>query len=191
MKKISVLTLLFVAACQPSTSTSSSSSAAVTSPANIQSNKISVFNVPASDDAETLDFTKLPEGFPIIAEVNLPAAPQGCRLSKANRFDLAGGKNVNYDSRYVFTSSEDADTYQLGITGALRTVKQSGSADLEGKKVRYFKTVDGPEVEILVETSLGEDGRQKGIVGRIKAWDAGVPLMCGYNRVEVVGDCDL
>ena len=190
MKKISVLTLLFVAACQPSTSTSSSSSAAVTSPANIQSNKISVFNVPASD-AETLDFTKLPEGFPIIAEVNLPAAPQGCRLSKANRFDLAGGKSVNYDSRYVFTSSEDPDTYQLGITGALRTVKQSGSANLEGKKVRYFKTVDGPEVEILVETSLGEDGRQKGIVGRIKAWDAGVPLMCGYNRVEVVGDCDL
>lgn len=183
MKKVSILALLLVAACQPSSSSSD------TSTANIQSNKVSVFNVPASDDAETLDFTKLPEGFPVIAEVNLPTAPKGCRLSKANRFDAVSG--ANYDSRYVFTSSGDPNTYQLGITGALRTVKQSGSADIEGKKIRYFKTVEGPEVEILVETSRGDDGRQMGVVGRIKAWDAGVPLMCGYNRVEVVGDCDL
>jgi len=60
-----------------------------------------------------------------------------------------------------------------------------------GKKVRYFKTVSGPEVEIQVVTEPTPDGGHKGIVGRIKAWDADVPLMCGYNRVEVVGDCDL
>ena len=46
-------------------------------------------------------------------------------------------------------------------------------------------------MEIQVVTEPTPDGGHKGIVGRIKAWDAGVPLMCGYNRVEVVGDCDL
>jgi len=36
-----------------------------------------------------------------------------------------------------------------------------------------------------------EGNRDKSIIGRIKAWDADVPLMCAYNRIEVVGDCDL
>jgi len=79
---------------------------------------------------------------------------------------------------------------QVGINGAVRTFKQSDAADMEARKVRYFKTVDAPEVEIQVvlETS---DSPQKSIIGRVKAWDAGVPLMCAYNRVEVAGDCDL
>jgi len=182
MKKISILAFLYIAACQPSSHSTPQSSSSV---------NLTVFNAPASDDIETLDLTKLPDGFPIIGEIDISTPPKGCRLSKANRFMPAGEtSDKNYDSRYVFTSSGE-DTYQLGITGNLRMVKQSGSADMGGKKVRYFKTVSEPEVEIQVVTEPTADGGHKGIVGRIKAWDAGIPLMCGYNRIEVVGDCDL
>ena len=72
----------------------------------------------------------------------------------------------------------------------LRTVKQSGEADMDDKKVRYYKTIDAPEVEIMVVLEA-EGSQDKSIIGRVKAWDAGVPLMCAYNRIEVVGDCDL
>jgi len=185
MTKQSIMALLLVTACHPSSNSLPSDASNV----NSQAATITVFDVPASDDSERLDFSKLAKGIPIIAEVSLPTAPKECSLSKANR--LGTEPDINYDSRYVFTSSADPDTYQLGITGELRTVKQSGSADLEDKKIRYFKTTSGPEVEIQVVTENTPDGRQKGVVGRIKAWDAGVPLMCGYNRVEVVGDCDL
>jgi len=116
----------------------------------------------------------------------LPAAPKGCGLSKLNQ--PAGTSDI--DTRYVFTSGGSDGLYQVGINGAVRTFKQPDAADMEARKVRYFKTVDAPEVEIQVvlETS---DSPQKSIIGRVKAWDAGVPLMCAYNRVEVAGDCDL
>ena len=53
MKKLSILMLILAAACQ--------SSADSSVPFNI-------INEPASDAAETLDLTKLPEGFPIIGD---------------------------------------------------------------------------------------------------------------------------
>ena len=176
MKKVSILAFILVAACQPSTDSSI--------PFNI-------INAPASDAAESLDLTKLPEGFPIIGEIELSATPKRCGLSKANRTVVTEGEN--YDSRYVFTaqnSAAESGLYQLGVNGVLRTVKQSGEADMEDKKVRYYKTVDAPEVEIMVVLEA-EGSQQKSIIGRVKAWDAGVPLMCAYNRIEVVGDCDL
>jgi len=86
----------------------------------------------------------------------------------------------------------DAPYYQIAVNGALRTVKESGRADTETQTVRYFKTIDTPTVEVMVAIEPSEDGTQKkGIFGRIKAWDADLPLMCGYNRIEVIGDCDL
>ena len=176
MKKLSILTLILAAACQ--------SSADSSVPFNI-------INEPASDAAETLDLTKLPEGFPIIGEIELSATPKRCGLSKANRTVTTEGEN--YDTRYVFTAQDNASEtglYQLGVNGVLRTVKQSGEADMDDKKVRYYKTIDAPEVEIMVVLEA-EDSQDKSIIGRVKAWDAGVPLMCAYNRIEVVGDCDL
>lgn len=181
VKIISILALTLLGACQASTSSLA---------------PITVINAPASDHAETLDLTKLPEGFPVIGELELTSKPVGCGLSKANRFtakDEAPGQN--YDSRYVFTLQNNDGSepiYQLGINGVLRAVKQSGSADTDLKKVRYYKTIDGPEVEVMVAIAPGEAAASsKGIMGRIKAWDAGLPLMCAYNRIEVVGDCDL
>jgi len=169
MKKLSILAIIALAACQGADA------------------HISVVNAPAADSAETLDYTKLPEGFPVIAEIDLPHKPKGCGLSKISPTSDSG-------SRYVFTSAgkdaSGAPLYQLGVTGQLRTVIQTGADDMAGEAVRYFKTVDGKEVEILVSIKPDGDGH-KGIVGRIKAWDSGVPLMCGYNRVEVAGDCDL
>ncbi len=159
---------------------------------------ITVLAAPASDDAETLDLTKLRDGFPIIAEMVLPAKPARCGLSKANRFGAeANAPAQDFASRYVFSyqgvdEATGEPLYRVGINGVVRTVKQSGSADRDQKKVRYYKTIDAPEVEVLVAIeSGGNDTKFTGIVGRIKAWDAGVPLMCGYNRIEVVGDCDL
>jgi len=177
MKKFSILALIMVAACQPSSNHIA---------------PITVFDAPASDDAETLDFTRLPESFPVIAEMNLPTAPKGCGLSKANRFDAKAGEN--YDSRYVFALQKgraEEDLYQLGVNGTVRMLKQTNAADMDAKKVRYFKSVDGPEVEVQVSLETLADGTEKGIVGRIKAWDSGLPLMCGYNRIEVIGNCDL
>ena len=169
MKKLSILAIIALAACQAANA------------------HISVVNAPAADAAEELDYTALPEGFPVIAEIDLPHKSKGCGLSKINPTSVSG-------SRYVFTSAgkdaSGAPLYQLGVTGQLRTVIQTGADDMAGEAVRYFKTVDGKEVEILVSIKPDGDGH-KGIVGRIKKWDEGVPLMCGYNRVEVAGDCDL
>lgn len=172
MKKLSIMVLFALAACQPASQT--------VAPV--------IFNNPASDDVQSLDYSKLPEGFPVIGEIGLSVAPKGCALSKANRFNPIEGEN--YDERYVFTSTKGG-LYQIGINGVLRALMPSDAADMTDKRVRYFKTVDGPEVEIQIVTETITDGSEKGTVSRIKAWDAGLPLICAYNRVEVIGDCDL
>jgi len=174
MKKLSIMALLAVAACQPSSTISSS---------------VTVLNMPASDAADSLDFTKLPDGFPVIAEMVLPVAPARCGLSKLNRMD----KEQNVEGRHVFTYQGEEGgqpLYQVGINGVVRTFTPTDAADMDAKKVRYFKTVDAPEVEIMVVLEA-EGSTQNSILGRVKAWDAGVPLMCAYNRIEVEGDCDL
>ena len=172
MKKLSILGLFTLAACQPA----------------VQTSAPVIINSPASDDAQSLDYSNLPEDFPIIAEVCLSSAPTGCALSKANRFDAKEGEN--YDNRYVFTAQKDGG-YQIVVNGTLRTLKQSDAADMTDKKVRYFKTANAPEVEVQVVTETLADGSEKGTVSRVKAWDTDVPLICAYNRVEVIGDCDL
>ena len=97
MKKITILAFLCAAACQPSSPSTSQSSSSI---------NLTVINAPASDDIETLDLTKLPDGFPIIGEIGLSTPPQGCKLSKANRIVLDGKTtDADYDSRYVFTLS--------------------------------------------------------------------------------------
>ena len=114
-----------------------------------------------------------------------------------SKVSLIEGAKPTPDSHYVFTyQGKDEATkeplYQVGITGVLRTVKQSGSADRGQNKIRYFKTIDAPEVEIMVAIEPGEDASQvTGTVGRIKAWDGDIPLMCAYNRISVAGDCEL
>ena len=172
MKKLTIMTVFILAGCQQ-----------VETPAA----PINVINVPASDAADSLDFTKLPAGFPILAEMELSKAPQNCGLSKANP--------VSEATRYVFTYQGMDEVsreplYQVGINGVVRTVKQTGVADRKTRKVRYYKTIDAPEVEIMVGIKL-EDDIYTGILGRIKAWDEDTPLMCGYNRIEVLGDCEL
>jgi hypothetical protein len=173
MKKFIAIAVLALASCQAS---------------DVSTMPTQIFTAPASDAAESLDLTKLPEGFPIIGEIKLPTAPARCALSKANRTVIRDGES--YEGRYVFTSQMDEGLYQLGVNGVLRTVKQSGAADMDDKKVRYYKTIDAPEVEIMVVLEQ-EGNRDESIIGRIKAWDADVPLLCAYNRIEVVGDCDL
>ena len=174
MKKISLLILMALGACQAS------------------GPSIVVYDAPASDAADSLDFSKLPEGFPIIAEMGITPAPKRCGLSKAKRGAAAEGDD--YDSRYVFASQEndsaDGPLYNVGIRGQVRTFKPSQAADMGDKKVRYFKTIDAPEVEIQVVLEP-EGASENSIIGRIKAWDAGLPLLCAYNRIEVTGDCDL
>ena len=120
MNKLSILGLFALAACQPAS----------------QSLPI-VFNSPASDDAQTLDYSKLPEGFPVIGELGLSKAPKGCALSKANRFNPIKGED--YDRRYVFTAQKGG-LYQIGINGVVRPLRSSDAADMTDKKVRYFKT---------------------------------------------------
>ena len=193
MRKISILALMLTVACQQSTARQASAPQAA--PPQIQAAKvhapIRVIAGPASDDAESLDLTLLEEGFPILGEIELAAAPKGCALSKANRFTPAR-PGETFDDRYVFTShgGEGQSVFQIGINGELRTFKQTDATDMETKKVRYFKTLEGPEVEVQVV--LENDGLgHKGTVGRVKAWESGIPLMCGYNRIEVIGDCDL
>ena len=73
MKKLTIMTVFILAGCQQ-----------VETPAA----PINVINVPASDAADSLDFTKLPAGFPILAEMELSKAPQNCGLSKANVYFL-------------------------------------------------------------------------------------------------------
>jgi len=153
---------------------------------------MTVFTTPASDDAGSLDLTKLPNSFPIISELGVAAAPMGCALSKANRFDAKPSES--YDLRYVLTALDDGKEdglYQIAVNGSARTLKQTNATDMTNKKIRYFKTVEGPEVEIQLTLESLADGTEKGTIGRIKAWDGDLPLMCGYNRIEVVGNCDL
>lgn len=154
---------------------------------------IVVFDTPASDAADSLDLSKLPEGFPVIAEMGITPAPKRCGLTKAKR-TLEAEEGENFDSRYVFAFHGDETGsnphYNVGINGVVRSFAPSGTADMDEKKVRYFKTIDAPEVEIMVVLEA-EGSSQNSIVGRIKAWDAGLPLMCAYNRIEVKGDCDL
>ena len=178
MKKILIFALCLVGFSQP---------------AMAQSAPATVINAPASDNADSFDPTRLPKNFPIIGEMELAVSPTGCGLSKSKRLSAEEGQD--YSSRYVFTQLEndgsDEALYQLGVAGELRTFKPSGAADMEAKQVRYFKTIDGPDVEVMVAIETDEQGQETGIVGRIKAWDADLPLMCAYNRIEVVGNCDL
>ena len=153
---------------------------------------------PASDSAADLNYTRLPKGFPVIGEMKHAVAPTSCGLSKVNRPLSNTETSLNdFSDLFVFASlasdkENDAPYYQIAVNGALRTVKESGRADTETQTVRYFKTIDTPTVEVMVAIEPSEDGTQKkGIFGRIKAWDADLPLMCGYNRIEVIGDCDL
>ena len=104
MRKISILAFLCVAACQPSSPSSSPSSSQSLSAVNL-----TVINAPASDDIETLDLTKLPDGFPIIGEIGLSTPPQGCKLSKANRIVLDGKTtDADYDC-LLYTSPSPRD----------------------------------------------------------------------------------
>ena len=174
-KIISVTAFVLLSACQANTN-------------NVL--PVTVMDVPASDAADSLDFSNLPDGFPVIAEMKLSSTPSRCGLSKLNRFAQA---SQNSSDRYVFTyQGEDGGVpiYQVGINGVVRSFKQSEAADMHSKKVRYFKTVDAPEVEIQIV--LEPDGSsQKSTLARVKAWDNGLALMCAYNRIEVTGDCDL
>ena len=165
-----LLAVIALTACQPSSGA-----------------QYTAINGPASDDSETLDLTLLPEGFPILGEIQSASAPAGCALSKATRQGAHAG--TSYDDRYVFTARAEGD-YQVGINGELRTVRQTQIADAGENIIRYFKTVDGNEVEVQLAYAKTEDGL-KGTVGRVKAWDAGLPLMCAYNRIEITGECDL
>lgn len=182
MKHLVIAGFFALAACQSQTGQSQT---------NMSTPK-TIFTAPASDDAASLDLTKLPSGFPIISELGVEAAPMGCALSKANRFDAKPG--VSYDLRYVLTALGDGTEgglYQIAVNGSARTLQQTNATDMTNKKIRYFKTVEGPEVEIQLTLESLTDGTEKGTIGRIKAWDGDLPLMCGYNRIEVVGNCDL
>lgn len=147
---------------------------------------ITVIDAPASDAADSLDFSKLPDGFPVIAEMKLTSAPTRCGLSKLNRSsDIA--------DRYVFTyQGEDSgmSVYNIGINGVVRRFKPSETKDLSSKRVRYFKSIDAPEVEVQIVLEP-DSSSQKSTLARVKAWDNGLALMCAYNRIEVTGDCDL
>lgn len=166
----------------------------------VQTQDVSVIALegPASDSADTLNYTRLPKGFPVIGEMKLSALPLNCGLSKVNRSDASLETPVkDFASHYVFMALGMDETmqepiYQIAVNGILRQVKETGRADEGDQEVRYFKTFDGPDVEVMVAIKPTADGTQKtGIFGRIKAWDDDLPLMCGYNRIEVIGDCDL
>ena len=147
---------------------------------------------PAVTNSADLDFDVLPEGFPLLAEMEFDATPKGCRLSKPD--------NGSSRMQYVLTSAQSADIdqelyFQVTVNGAVRTLVQTDNVDNGTKTIRYLKTVDEPIVDVLIdidEVETPEGGvRHRGIVGRIKAWNEGLPLMCGYNRIEVEGDCDI
>ena len=180
---LAILAFVCLAACQQSTAPVAS---------------LTVLNEPATDDLAALELAQLSADFPIIGEMVLPKKPSGCGLSKTFRDPSLGDVAAKaYDSRYVFTyqgsdEATDEPIYQIGVNGELRAVKQSGSADRGGNTIRYFKTVEGPEVEVLVSIrpSAGS-APSTGTFGRIKAWDEDTPLMCGYNIIQVAGDCEL
>lgn len=183
---LSVLGLVFVAACQQSAAPE------LVQMPEIKKGILNTFTAPASDDAHTLDYTALPDGFPVISEIGVSAMPASCALSKLNRYSPAE-ENESFENRYVFTSIEDhpeGDVFYVSINGELRTVKATHAADTDDRTVRFFKTTEGDEVEVMVSIEANGD-QQKGIVGRVKAWDEGMPLMCGYNRIEVIGRCNI
>jgi len=168
--------ILFIASCQTP----------IEGDSNLSS--ITVVDAPASDSAASLDFSKLPDGFPILAEMVLPEAPKNCGLSKLTRADTS---TSDTNLHYVFSSQSDEDgLYHIGINQLVRTLKQYDAADMGTKKIRYFKTVDAPEVEIQLVLE-SEGSTQKSTLSRVKAWDADLPLVCAYNMIEVVGHCDL
>lgn len=153
--------------------------------------------VPAADDRENLDYTVLPDGFPIVAEMDFNVVPSQCHLFRPESGGKADEKGM---FRYVLTSelgslAED-NLFQIAMNGKIRTLKQTYAMDSGPKKTRYLQTFDDdPLVEMLVEletleTPIG-DVHHKGLIGRIKAWDEEIPLLCGYNRIRVEGDCDL
>lgn len=162
IKKISILSITLFAACQQAAA------------------PIVVYDTPASDAAEELDFSKLPDGFPVIAEMSISVPPKSCGLQKAEK---------NSNASYIFVSDGD-DKFNVGINGVVRQFKPTKTADMGAKKVRFFKTIEGPEVEVMVVLEP-EGSRDKSMIGRVKAWDQDLPLLCAYNRIEVEGDCDL
>ena len=178
MKKLSIVSLVFLAACQQASAPAAVNIAEV----------ITVLDVPASEAADSVAVSRLPEGFPLIAEMQISETPKHCGLSKTHSAQTT-------DPRFVFTFKDiDEATgdalYQIGVNGRVRTLKETKASDNGERKIRFFKTVDAPEVEIMV--TLEADGSpQSSVVGRVKAWDGGFPLMCAYNRIEVQGDCDL
>ena len=178
MKKISIASLVFLAACQQASTTAAVNVAEI----------ITVLDVPASEAANGVEASRLPEGFPLIAEMKTSETPKHCGLSKTSSAQTT-------DPRFVFAFKDideatGAPLYQIGVSGRVRTLKETKASDNGERKIRFFKTVDAPEVEIMV--TLEADGSpQSSVVGRVKAWDDGFPLMCAYNRIEVQGDCDL
>lgn len=147
---------------------------------------------PAATNHAELDFDVLPRNFPLLAEMKFEDVPVGCRLSKPE----SGAESLQYVLTADQSSRADDGLYfQVTVNGDIRTLKQTQNVDNGTKIIRYLKTVDEPVVDVLIDIDRFEtpEGavRHKGVVARIKAWDEGTPLMCGYNRVEVEGDCDI
>jgi len=72
MKKISMLGLALLAACQQASSSSAVNIADIT-----------VLESPASEAAQGVDISSLPEGFPLLAEMKISQTPKYCGLSKS------------------------------------------------------------------------------------------------------------
>ena len=176
MKKISMLGLALLAACQQASSSSAVNIADIT-----------VLESPASEAAQGVDISSLPEGFPLLAEMKISQTPKYCGLSKSMSVQTA-------DPHYIFTfyKTDEAGNplYQIGVNGQVRTVMETKASDNDERQIRFFKTIDAPEVEVMV-TIEADGSSQSSVVGRVKGWDDGYPLMCALNRIEVQGDCDL
>ena len=185
MKKLSIiLSLSLLAACQAGDTPIQSQATFAQASATAE---------PAMDKTPEQDHASLPENFPILREMSFTSAPKGCRLAKPAAFKAGG------DIDYVFTSNQnpemDSGYYQVAVNGDIRTIMQTKVLDTDAKKIRYFKTVDEPIVELYVETealvSPEGDIRHTGTVSRIKAWDEEFPILCHYAFIPVKGDCDL
>ena len=148
--------------------------------------------VPAATNSAELDFEDLPQNFPLIAEMKFDKAPKGCRLSKPE----SGLESLQYVLTQEQSSrAEDGLYFQVTVSGAVRTLKQTQNVDNGTKTIRYLRTIDAPFEDVLIDidTVDAPSGaiRQRGVVARIKGWDEGTPLMCDYNRIEVEGDCEI
>ena len=174
MKKLSIVSFAFLAACQQASAPSAV-------------NVFTIVDGPASDAAQGVDMSTLPDGFPLIAEMRISETPKHCGLSKSISSEAA-------NSRFVFafskTDAAGEPLYQIGVNGRVRVLRATKASDNSDRKIRFFKTVDAPEVEIMV-TLEANGSSQSSVVGRVKAWDDDFPLMCALNRIEVQGDCDL